>query len=220
MVGAMNYWLVKSEPSSWSWDQQVAKGAKGEAWTGVRNFTARQNLVNMKKGDRAFFYHSNEGKDIVEIAEVIKEAYPDPTDKTGKFVCVDLRAHKPLKTPVTMAAIKADKRLSDMALVKYSRLSGRAGTPDEWKIACRRGGVARTASRTCLRRPRALAAGEIRDSDSSNTADAISVRKAFSEILMPAISRRKALTWVVETARRLPELSRYWNIRLPGRPRR
>src|SRR6202035_1678337 len=117
MVGVMNYWLVKSEPSSWSWDQQVAKGAKGEAWTGVRNFTARQNLVKMKKGDRAFFYHSNEGKDIVGIAEVIKEAYPDPTDKTGKFVCVDIKADQPLKTPVTMAVIKADKRLADMALV-------------------------------------------------------------------------------------------------------
>ncbi len=98
----MNYWLVKSEPSVWSWDQQVAKGAKGEAWTGVRNFTARQNLVKMKKGDRAFFYHSNEGKEIVGIAEIIKEAYPDPTDKTGKFVCVDIKADKPLKTPVTM----------------------------------------------------------------------------------------------------------------------
>jgi predicted RNA-binding protein with PUA-like domain len=88
----MAYWLVKSEPSSWSWDQQVEKGAKGEAWTGVRNFTARQNLVKMKKGDRAFFYHSNEGKEIVGIAEVVKEAYPDPTDKTGKFVCVDIKA--------------------------------------------------------------------------------------------------------------------------------
>src|SRR5260370_1944912 len=117
MVGAMNYWLVKSEPSSWSWDQQVAKGAKGEAWTGVRNFTARQNLVNMKKGDRAFFYHSNEGKDIVGIAEVIKEAYPDPTDKTGKFVCVDLSADKPLKTPMTIATTKTHNPLSDMSLI-------------------------------------------------------------------------------------------------------
>src|SRR3981189_3733345 len=122
----MNYWLVKSEPSAWSWDQQVAKGAKGEAWTGVRNLTARQNLGKMKKGDRVFFYHSNEGKEIVEsagISEVIREAYSDPSDKTGKFVCVDLKADKPLKTPVTMAAIKADKRLADMALVKYSRRS-------------------------------------------------------------------------------------------------
>ena len=122
----MPYWLVKSEPSSWSWDQQVAKGAKGEAWTGVRNFTARQNLVNMKNGDRAFFYHSNEGKEIVGIAEVIKEAYPDPSDKTGKFVCVD---------------IMADKRLSDMALVKYSRLSVQPVTPDEWKLVCKMGGL-------------------------------------------------------------------------------
>mgnify|MGYP001052439163 CR=1 FL=1 len=98
----MAYWLVKSEPSTWSWDQQVAKGAKGEAWTGVRNFTARQNLVAMKKGDKAFFYHSNEGKEIVGIAEIVKEAYPDPTDKTEKFVCVDIKADKPLKTPVTL----------------------------------------------------------------------------------------------------------------------
>jgi predicted RNA-binding protein with PUA-like domain len=141
MVDIMNYWLVKSEPSSWSWDQQVAKGAKGEAWTGVRNFTARQNLVNMKKGDRAFFYHSNEGKEIVGIAEVIKEAYPDPSDKTGKFVCVDIKADKPLKTPVTMAAIKADKKLAAMALVKYSRLSVQPVTADEWKLVCKMGGL-------------------------------------------------------------------------------
>jgi predicted RNA-binding protein with PUA-like domain len=137
----MAYWLVKSEPSAWSWDQQVAKGAKGEAWTGVRNFTARQNLVKMKKGDRAFFYHSNEGKEIVGIAEVIKEAYPDPSDKTGKFVCVDIKADKPLKIPVTMVAIKADERLTDMALVKYSRLSVQPVTADEWKIVCKMGGL-------------------------------------------------------------------------------
>ena len=122
----MAYWLVKSEPSSWSWDQQVAKGAKGEAWTGVRNFTARQNLVKMKKGDLAFFYHSNEGKEIVGIAEIVREAYPDPSDKTGKFVCVDL---------------KADKRLSDMALVKYSRLSVQPVRAEEWKIVCKMGGI-------------------------------------------------------------------------------
>jgi predicted RNA-binding protein with PUA-like domain len=122
----MAYWLVKSEPSVWSWDQQVAKGAKGEAWTGVRNFTARQNLVAMKKGDKAFFYHSNEGKEIVGIAEVIKEAYPDPSDKTGKFVCVD---------------IKADKKFADMALVKYSRLSVQPVTAEEWKVICKMGGM-------------------------------------------------------------------------------
>src|SRR6185503_9350125 len=137
----MAYWLVKSEPSVWSWDQQVAKGAKCEAWTGVRNYTARINLVNMKKGDKAFFYHSNEGKEIVGIAEVIKESYPDPTDKTGKFVCVDIKADKKLPAPVTMAAIKADKKLAAMALVKYSRLSVQPVTPDEWKLVCKMGGL-------------------------------------------------------------------------------
>src|SRR5437899_2630935 len=141
MVSVMNYWLVKSEPSTWSWDMQVAKGAKGEAWTGVRNFTARQNLVNMKKGDRAFFYHSNEGKEIVGIVEIVKEAYPDPSDKTGKFVCVDIKADKPLPKPVTMAAIKADKKFAAMALVKYSRLSVQPVTADEWKMVCKMGGL-------------------------------------------------------------------------------
>jgi predicted RNA-binding protein with PUA-like domain len=137
----MNYWLVKSEPSAWSWDQQKDKGAKGEAWTGVRNFTARQNLVAMKKGDRAFFYHSNEGKEIVGIVEVIKEAYPDPTDKTGKFVCVDIKADTTLKTPVTLVAIKAEKKLAEMALVKQSRLSVQPVTPEEWKLVCKMGGL-------------------------------------------------------------------------------
>jgi len=137
----MAYWLVKSEPSVWSWDQQVAKGVKGEAWTGVRNYTARIHLNNMKKGDRAFFYHSNEGKEIVGIAEIIKEAYPDATDKTGKFVCVDIKADKPLKNPVTLAAIKADARLAEMALLKYSRLSVQPVTADEWKMICKMGGM-------------------------------------------------------------------------------
>ena len=137
----MAYWLVKSEPSAWSWDQQVAKGAKGEAWTGVRNHTAKQNLEKMKKGDQAFYYHSNEGKEIVGIVEVIREAYPDPTDKTGKFVCVDIKAGKPLKTPVTLAAIKTDKSLANMDLVKYSRLSVQSVTADEWKHICKLGGV-------------------------------------------------------------------------------
>src|SRR3978361_1033465 len=141
MVGVMNYWLVKSEPSSWSWDQQVAKGDKGEAWTGVRNFTARQNLVKMTKGDRDFYYHSTAAKDIVGTAEVTRDAYPAPTDKTEKFVCVDIKADKPLKTPVTMAAIKADKRLVDMALVKYSRLSVQPVTAEEWKIVSEMGGI-------------------------------------------------------------------------------
>ncbi len=137
----MAYWLVKSEPSTWSWDQQVDKGAKGEAWTGVRNHTAKLNMIKMKKGDRAFFYHSNEGKEIVGIAEIIREHYPDPSDETGKFVCVDIKADKPLKTPVTLNAIKTEKALADMQLLKYSRLSVQGVTADEWKRVCKMGGL-------------------------------------------------------------------------------
>lgn len=137
----MAYWLVKSEPSVWSWDQQVAKGAEGEAWTGVRNHSAKLHMVAMRRGDRAFYYHSNEGKEIVGIAEIIREAYPDPTDASGKFVCVDIRAEKPLKTPVTLAAIKAEPRLAEMALLKYSRLSVQPVTAEEWKLVCKMGGL-------------------------------------------------------------------------------
>ncbi|WBU30159.1 EVE domain-containing protein [Rhodopseudomonas palustris] len=137
----MAYWLVKSEPSVWSWDQQVAKGAAGEAWTGVRNHSAKLHMVAMRRGDRAFYYHSNEGKEIVGIAEIIREAYPDPTDASGKFVCVDIKADKPLKTPVTLAAVKAEPRLAEMALMKYSRLSVQPVTAEEWKLVCKMGGL-------------------------------------------------------------------------------
>ncbi len=137
----MAYWLVKSEPSVWSWDQQVAKGAAGEAWTGVRNHSAKQHLMRMKVGERAFYYHSNEGKEIVGIAEIIREHYPDPTDPSGKFVCVDLKAVAPLKTPVTLAAIKAEPKLAEMALLKQSRLSVQPVTDAEWRLICQMGGV-------------------------------------------------------------------------------
>jgi len=137
----MAYWLVKSEPSVWSWDQQVAKGAKGEAWTGVRNHTAKLNMMKMKKGDRAFFYHSNEGKEIVGIVEIVREHYPDPTDETGKFVCVDIAADKPLKSPVTLVAAKAETKLADMELLKLSRLSVQSVKPEEWKLVCKMGGL-------------------------------------------------------------------------------
>jgi predicted RNA-binding protein with PUA-like domain len=137
----MAYWLVKSEPDSWSWDEQVKAGAKGTPWTGVRNHTAKANLMKMKKGDRAFFYHSNEGKEIVGIVEVAKEHYPDPTDKTETFVVVDFKAVEPLKTPVTLAQAKADKKLAEMALIKFSRLSVQPVTADEWKYVCKLGGV-------------------------------------------------------------------------------
>ena len=137
----MAYWLVKSEPDAWSWDQQVKDGAKGTPWTGVRNHTAKANLMKMKKGDRAFFYHSNEGKEIVGIVEVVKEHYPDPTDKTETFVVVDFKAVAALKTPVTLAQAKADKKLAEMALIKFSRLSVQPVTADEWKYVCKLGGV-------------------------------------------------------------------------------
>jgi predicted RNA-binding protein with PUA-like domain len=137
----MAYWLVKSEPDAWSWDQQVKDGAKGTPWTGVRNHTAKLNLMKMKKGDQAFFYHSNVGKEIVGIVEIVREHYPDPTDKTEKFVVVDLKAVKPLKTPVTLEQIKADKKLGEMALIKLSRLSVQPVTADEWKHVCKLGGV-------------------------------------------------------------------------------
>ena len=139
----MNYWLIKSEPDAWSWDEQVKAGAKGEAWTGVRNHTAKQNLEKMKRGDRAFFYHSGEGKAVVGIAEIIRESFPDPTASAGEpWVAVDVKALTPLKTPVTLAAIKAEPKLKDMTLVKLSRLSVQPVTAAEWKIVCQMGGVA------------------------------------------------------------------------------
>ena len=139
----MNYWLIKSEPDAWSWEQQVKAGAKGEAWTGVRNHTAKQNLEKMKKGDRAFFYHSGEGKAVVGIAEIIRESFPDPTTPAGEpWVAVDVKALTQFKTPVTLAAIKAEPKLKDMTLVKLSRLSVQPVTATEWKMVCQMGGVA------------------------------------------------------------------------------
>ena len=137
----MAYWLVKSEPGSWSWEQQVESGAKGTPWTGVRNHTAKQNLEKMKKGDRAFFYHSGEGKDVVGIVEVIREAHPDPTAKGEPWVVVDVKALEPVPQPVTLEAIKKEPKLKEMALVKYSRLSVQPVTADEWKQVCKMGGV-------------------------------------------------------------------------------
>lgn len=135
----MAYWLVKSEPGVWSWAQHVNKGA--DAWTGVRNHQAKAHLNAMKKGDRAFFYHSNEGKEIVGVSEVVKEAYPDASDKTGKFVCVDLKAVAPLKRPVSLAEIKADPALAEMVLVNNSRLSVQPVTAKEWAHIAKLGGV-------------------------------------------------------------------------------
>jgi predicted RNA-binding protein with PUA-like domain len=132
----MAYWLLKTEPEEFSWDDQVKRGAKGESWTGVRNFKARGYMKEMKVGDRAFFYHTGEEKRIVGIVEVIREAYPDPTDEKGVFKALDVKAVKPVPKPVTLAAIKAEPRLKEMALVKYARLSVQPVTAQEWKIVC------------------------------------------------------------------------------------
>ncbi len=138
----MSYWLIKSEPDAWSWDSQVKAGAKGTAWTGVRNHTAKLNLMKMKKGDRAFFYHSNVGKEIVGVAEIAREHYPDPTAKPGEpWVVVDVKAAEPLPQPVTLEAVKKEPKLTDMALLKQSRLSVQPVTDAEWKIVCKMGGL-------------------------------------------------------------------------------
>ena len=137
----MAHWLLKTEPEEFSWDDQVKRGAKGESWTGVRNFTARRYMTEMKKGDHAFFYHTGDEKQVVGIVEVIREAYPDPTDEKGVFKSLDVKAVKPFPKPVTLAAVKADARLKSMALVKYARLSVQPVTPQEWKIICTLGGM-------------------------------------------------------------------------------
>ena len=137
----MSYWLVKSEPDAWSWDAQVKAGAKGTPWTGVRNHTAKLNLMKMQAGDRVFFYHSNVGKEIVGVAEVTRAHYPDPTDKTEKFVAVDIKAAAPLPKPVTLAAVKAEPKLAEMALLKQSRLSVQPVTAAEWKQVCAMAGL-------------------------------------------------------------------------------
>ncbi len=137
----MAYWLLKSEPSSWSWDEQVKAGAKGTFWSGVRNHTAKGHLKAMKRGDRGFFYHSGDDKAVVGIVEVIKDYYPDHTDETGKFGMVDVKAVEALPKPVTLAAVKAEPKLKDMALIKFSRLSVQPVTDEEWRIVRRMGGL-------------------------------------------------------------------------------
>ena len=138
----MAFWLVKSEPDAFSWDQQVANGV--EPWTGVRNHTAKLNLKAMRKGDRAFFYHSNIGKQVVGVVQVVREAYPDPTiapGEKGDWVCVDMKAVRPLATPVTLAQLRADPDFAEFALIRQSRLSVMAVTPEHWQRICQLGGV-------------------------------------------------------------------------------
>ena len=130
----MNYWLIKSEPDVWSLDQQIKSGLKGSMWDGVRNYQAANNLRRMKKEDLCFFYHSNIGKEIVGIVKVVREAYPDPTDKSKKFVAVQVRFEKKLDIPVTLENIKKTKELKDLPLIKQSRLSVMPISTKHWKI--------------------------------------------------------------------------------------
>jgi predicted RNA-binding protein with PUA-like domain len=137
----MAYWLFKSEPDTWSWDQQKAKGAAGEPWDGVRNYQARNNMREMKLGDLGFFYHSGAAREIVGIVEVAAEVHPDPSTDDPRWECVDIRAVKALPQPVTLDDVKLEPRLADMVLVKNSRLSVQPVTEAEWKIVCRMGGL-------------------------------------------------------------------------------
>jgi len=138
----MAFWLFKSEPDTWGWDHQVAKGAIGEEWHGVRNYQARNNMRAMQIGDQGFFYHSRQGLEIVGIVEVCALAHPDSTTDDPRWECVDIRALRPLARPVSLDEIKANPGLSDMVLVKNSRLSIQPVTPDEWAVICEMGGIA------------------------------------------------------------------------------
>jgi len=135
----VSYWLVKSEPDAFSWEQQVANGV--EPWTGVRSYQARNNLRAMAKGDRAFFYHSNIGKEIVGIVQVVRTAYPDPSAESGDWVCVDMKAVKPFKRPVTLAEMKTDPALEGFGLLRLSRLSVVDVSASHWSHICKLGGV-------------------------------------------------------------------------------
>jgi predicted RNA-binding protein with PUA-like domain len=137
----MNYWLMKTEPGTWGWEDQLNAKDQTEPWNGVRNYQASNNMKAMKLGDRAFFYHSVNEKAIVGIVEIVKEYYPDHTDESGRFGMVNVKAFCPVKTRVTLADIKATPQLAEMVLVKNSRLSVQPVTQNEWKIICKMAGV-------------------------------------------------------------------------------
>lgn len=136
----MKYWLFKSEPGAWSWDDQIRAGTA--EWDGVRNYQADNNMKAMRTGDRGFFYHSVAAREIVGVVEIVREHYPDPSDPTGRFGMVDVKALFPVETPVSLADIKAEPALAGMALVRQSRLSVTPVAKDEWKLLCRMAGVA------------------------------------------------------------------------------
>ncbi len=136
----MAYWLFKSEADTWSWDQQVAKGDAGEEWSGVRNYQARNFMREMKTGDLGFFYHSNDGKEVVGVVEVSAEIHPDSTTEDARWECVDIKAVGPMPRSVTLAECKAEPRLKEMVLVNNTRLSVQPISPEEWRVVCEMGG--------------------------------------------------------------------------------
>ncbi len=157
--GVPMYWLFKSEPDVFSWDMLVARGAKGEPWTGVRNYLARNHMRAMQVGDLGFFYHSNIGKEIVGVLRVSKTAYPEPGDATGKWECVEVVAVRALPKSVTLGDVKADTALAEMALVKSMRLSVQPVTAAEWGYVCERGDLdANSVTPPKARKPKAKAA--------------------------------------------------------------
>ena len=139
----MAYWLMKSEPDSWSFDQQKKAGAKGAEWDGVRNFQARSNMKAMRRGDLAFFYHTGDEKAVVGIVKIVAEAHPDSTDTTGQWQCVDVASVEALPRPVTLAEVKAHPKLKDMVLARNPRLSVQPVAPQEWSIICKLGVLAK-----------------------------------------------------------------------------
>lgn len=141
----MKYWLIKSEPDKWSWEQQKAKGDEGEPWDGIRNYQARNNMRAMEIGDKAFFYHSNIGKEVVGVVEVCSDIHPDPKTDDERWECVDFKAVCDMPKPVTLAQVKAEPRLAEMSLVTSMRLSVQPVTEDEWKIVCEMGGMDKPA---------------------------------------------------------------------------
>ena len=138
---AMQYWLFKSEPFKWSWEMQKARGKKGEEWDGIRNYLARNNMRAMELGDRGFFYHSNEGLEIVGVVEVCALSHPDSTTDDARWDCVDIRALADVPNPVSLKAVKAEPKLADMSLVTSMRLSVQPVKPEEWRIVCAMGGL-------------------------------------------------------------------------------
>ncbi|MBS8262050.1 EVE domain-containing protein [Roseibium polysiphoniae] len=141
----MQYWLIKSEPDKWSWEQQKAKGEEGEPWDGIRNYQARNNMRAMAIGDKAFFYHSNIGKEVVGVVEVCSEIHPDPKTDDPRWECVDFKAVCDIPKPVTLADVKAEPRLADMSLVTSMRLSVQPVKEDEWNLVCEMGGLDKPA---------------------------------------------------------------------------